>query len=34
MHAAPTGEEDPDGNPELITVCDMCGRSEDQLDEV
>lgn len=34
MHAAPTGEEDPDGNAVMITVCDACGRSEDQLDEV
>jgi hypothetical protein len=34
MHAAPTGEEDLDGNEIMITVCDACGRSEDQLDEV
>ena len=34
MHAAPMAEEDPDGNPVMLTVCDACGRSEDQLDEV
>ena len=34
MHAASTGEEDADGNLVLVTACDMCGRSEDQLDEV
>jgi hypothetical protein len=34
VHAASTGEEDADGNPVLVTGCDVCGRSEDQLDEV
>jgi hypothetical protein len=34
IHAAETGEEDPDGNLLLITACDECGRSEDQLEEV
>ena len=34
MHAAPTGEEDADGNSITSTLCDSCGRSEDQLDEV
>jgi hypothetical protein len=33
MHAA-VGDEDLEGNPTLITACDVCGRSEDQLDEV
>jgi hypothetical protein len=33
IHAT-TGDEDVDGNPALITACDVCGRSEDQLDEV
>jgi hypothetical protein len=33
MHAA-IGDEDVEGNPTLITACDVCGRSEDQLDEV
>jgi hypothetical protein len=33
MHAAPTGDEDTDGNPAVVTACDVCGRSEDQLDE-
>jgi hypothetical protein len=34
MHAVPTGEEDPDGNPVMVSICDVCGRSEDQLDEI
>jgi hypothetical protein len=34
MHAAATEEEDADGNVVLVTVCDRCGRSEDQLDEM
>jgi hypothetical protein len=34
MHAGPTGEEDADGNLVLVTACDVCGRAEDQLDEV
>lgn len=33
VHAA-TGEDDVEGNPVLITACDVCGRSEDQLDEL
>lgn len=33
MHAA-AGEADVDGTPALLTACDVCGRSEDQLDEV
>lgn len=34
MHAAQTGEEDADGNAVLVTTCDACARSEDQLDQV
>ena len=34
MHAAAGDGEDPDGNVLLVTECDQCGRSEDQLDEV
>lgn len=34
MHAAASAEEDPEGNVLLVTLCDHCGRSEDQLDEV
>jgi hypothetical protein len=34
VHATATGEEDADGNPVLVTGCDVCGRSDDQLDEV
>ena len=34
MHAAAGDGEDPDGNVLLVTQCDRCGRSEDQLDEV
>ncbi len=34
MHAAASAEEDADGNVLLVTSCDQCGRSEDQLDEV
>ncbi len=34
LHAAATGEEDTDGNPVVVTGCDVCGRSEDQLDVV
>jgi hypothetical protein len=31
MHALPTGEEDADGAPVMVTACDTCGRSEDQV---
>jgi hypothetical protein len=31
-HAA-AGEEDPDGNPALVTRCDQCGRSQEQAEE-
>ena len=34
VHAAEAAEEDPDGNALLVTICDQCGRSEDQLDEI
>ena len=34
MHATDSTAEDPDGNVLLVTMCDQCGRSEDQLDEV
>jgi hypothetical protein len=34
MHASETAEEDADGNLVVVTLCDRCGRSEDQLDEV
>jgi hypothetical protein len=33
MHAAGGSEEDTEGNIQLTTRCDRCGRSEDQLDE-
>jgi hypothetical protein len=33
VHAADAGEPDVEGNPVLVTLCDTCGRSEDQLDE-
>jgi hypothetical protein len=33
IHAA-AGELDVEGNLALVTACDVCGRSEDQLDEV
>ena len=33
IHAA-TGDADVEGNPTLLTACDICGRSEDQLDEI
>jgi hypothetical protein len=33
IHAA-VGELDVEGNPTLVTACDVCGRSEDQLDEI
>ena len=34
VHAAATGDEDADGNLVLVTGCDVCGRSEDQLDDL
>ena len=34
VHAAATGDEDADGNLVLVTGCDICGRSEDQLDDL
>jgi hypothetical protein len=34
MHAARTIDEDAAGDLVLFTGCDVCGRSEDQLDEV
>jgi hypothetical protein len=34
MHASDTGEEDGEGNPVIVTLCDQCGRSEDDLDAV
>jgi hypothetical protein len=33
MLAGATGQEDADGNLILATACDVCGRSEDQLDQ-
>lgn len=33
IHAAGGEDEDEDGNVLLVTECDQCGRSEDQLDE-
>lgn len=33
MHATDTADTDPDGNILIVTGCDQCGRSEDQLDE-
>ena len=34
MHAAPESGESPEGPVPLVTRCDRCGRSEDQLDEI
>jgi hypothetical protein len=34
IHAAGGPEEDADGNVLLVTRCDQCGRSEDDLDAV
>jgi hypothetical protein len=34
VHATETAEEDADGNVLVLTQCDQCGRSEDQLDEI
>ena len=34
MHASDTAEADPDGNVLVVTLCDQCGRTEDQLDQV
>jgi hypothetical protein len=33
IHAT-LGEPDAEGTPVFLTACDVCGRSEDQLDEV
>jgi len=33
MHASDTAEEDSDGNVVIVTLCDQCGRTEDQLDQ-
>jgi hypothetical protein len=33
IHAAGGTEEDEDGNVLLTTRCDVCGRSEDELEE-
>jgi hypothetical protein len=33
IHAAGGEEEDADGNVLLVTLCDQCGRSQDQLEE-
>jgi hypothetical protein len=32
MHASDSAEEDPDGNLLPVTLCDRCGRNEDQLE--
>jgi hypothetical protein len=34
MHASDTAETDADGSVLIVTLCDQCGRTEDQLDEV
>jgi hypothetical protein len=34
VHAVATGDEDADGNPVLVTACDACGLSEDQLGDL
>ena len=34
MHASDTAEADPDGNLLRVTLCDQCGRSEEDLDRV
>jgi hypothetical protein len=33
IHAAATNDEDADGNRVLATACDVCGRSDEELDE-
>jgi hypothetical protein len=33
MHAAESSETDIEGNVVLVTLCDRCARSEEQLDE-
>ena len=33
MHAADAGETDVEGNSVLVTLCDKCGRTEDDLAE-
>lgn len=33
VHAVATSDEDADGNPVLATSCDVCGRSNDELDK-
>lgn len=33
MHASDTAEADAEGNVALVTLCDQCGRSEDELAE-
>jgi hypothetical protein len=33
IHAAGGSEEDIDGNVLLVTRCDQCGRSQEELDE-
>jgi hypothetical protein len=34
MHASDSAEQDADGNLLVVTLCDRCGRTEDQLDVV
>jgi len=34
IHATVTADEDIDGNPLVATACDVCGRSEDQLEAI
>lgn len=34
IHAAGESEEDVDGNMFLVTRCDRCGRSQDELDDL
>ena len=34
IRASDTAEEDSDSNVRIVTLCDQCGRTEDQLDEV
>lgn len=34
MHATESAEVDVEGNVMLVTCCDRCGRSDEQLDDV
>jgi hypothetical protein len=34
MHASDTADEDAAGTILIVTLCDQCGRTEDQLDQI